>query len=207
MKTGFCIFGASGHGKVIVEILENCGYIITGLYDDDINKSTLLDYKVSQNKDIFKLAGVNWIIGVGDNGIRKRIAGSHELNYGIAIAPSSNISKRIQLGNGVVIMPGVSINSSTIVGKHAIINTNASVDHDCILDDFVHVSPNATLCGGVNIGEGSHIGAGSTVIPGIKIGKWAKIGAGSIIIKDVPDYSTVVGNPGKIIKQLKNYER
>ena len=207
MKTGFCIFGASGHGKVIIEILENSGYTINELYDDDINKSILLDYKVSNNREIFKLAEVNWIIGVGDNGIRKKIVESNFLDYGIAIDRSSNISKRIQIGNGVVIMPGVSINSSTIIGKHAIVNTNASIDHDCIIDDFVHISPNATLCGGVNIGEGSHIGAGATVIPGIKIGKWVKIGAGSIIIKDVPDYSTVVGNPGKIIKQSRNYER
>ena len=100
-------------------------------------------------------------------------------------------------------MPGVTINSSTIIGAHCIINTNSSVDHDCVLEHYVHISPNATLCGSVFVGEGTHIGAGSVLIPGVKIGKWCTIGAGSVIIKDVPDYSTVVGNPGKIIKQLK----
>jgi acetyltransferase-like isoleucine patch superfamily enzyme len=52
----------------------------------------------------------------------------------------------------------------------------------------------------VYIGEGAHIGAGSVVIQGIKIGKWSTIGAGTVVIKDVPDYATVVGNPGKTIK-------
>ena len=41
------------------------------------------------------------------------------------------------------------------------------------------------------------------VIPNINIGKWCVIGAGAVITKDVPDYSLVVGIPGKIIKKLK----
>ena len=47
--------------------------------------------------------------------------------------------------------------------------------------------------------EGSHIGAGAVIIPGIKIGKWCRIGAGAVIIKDVSDFATVVGNPGRVI--------
>ncbi|MFN5705836.1 MAG: acetyltransferase, partial [bacterium] len=36
---------------------------------------------------------------------------------------------------------------------------------------------------------------------------WCTIGAGSVIIKDIPDFATVVGNPGRIIKFKKNYEQ
>ncbi len=203
MKTEYYIYGASGHGKVIIEILEGLGYTLMGLYDDDPRKIILLDYKVSNDKEILKLEGLNWIIGIGNNVIRKKIAESNLLIYGLAIDSGANISQRIQIGKGVTVMPGVSVNSSTVIGNHVIINTNASVDHDCIISDYVHISPNVTLCGGVNVGEGTHIGAGATIIPGIKIGKWAKIGAGSVIIKDVPDYATVVGNPGKIIEIIK----
>ena len=74
------------------------------------------------------------------------------------------------------------------------------MDHDCSLEDFVHICPHATLCGNVSVGEGTQIGAGATVIQGIKIGKWCMIGAGAVIIEDVPDYSVVVGVPGKVIK-------
>jgi acetyltransferase EpsM len=42
------------------------------------------------------------------------------------------------------------------------------------------------------------------VIQGITIGKWATIGAGAVILSDVPDYATVVSNPGRIIKNKKN---
>jgi len=204
MKKEYCIYGASGHGKVIIEILEALGYVVRELYDDDAAKKVLLGYKVSNHKEILSLPSIDWIIGVGDNAIRRKIAKDNLLKYGLAIHSGANLSERAEIGTGSVIMAGATINSSTIIGCHAIVNTNSSIDHDCTLHDFVHISPNATLCGGVVVGEGTHIGAGATVIPGITIGKWAKIGAGSVIIKDVPDDAIVVGNPGKIIKQIKN---
>jgi acetyltransferase-like isoleucine patch superfamily enzyme len=59
-----------------------------------------------------------------------------------------------------------------------------------------------TLCDNTIIGEGVHIGAGATIIPGINIGKWCVIGAGAVITQNLPDYSLVVGVPGKIIRKL-----
>ena len=200
MNKSYCIYGASGHSKVIIEIIENAGNSIKGLFDDDPLKKKLLDYEVSNESSIFDLQGVAWIIGIGNNKTRKNVAENHLLSYDFAIDSKATISGRIEIGKGTVIMPGATINLSTVIGKHAIINTNSSVDHDCILEDYVHISPNATLCGSVIVGEGTHIGAGAVIIPGIKIGKWATIGAGSVIIKDVPDFATIVGNPGKIIK-------
>jgi acetyltransferase EpsM len=38
------------------------------------------------------------------------------------------------------------------------------------------------------------------VIPSIRIGRWCTIGAGAVILRDVPDGSTVVGNPGRIVR-------
>ncbi len=198
MQIPYRIYGASGHSKVIIEMLEKQGECIDGLYDDDSGKTMLFEYKISHDNSIFTSGSVYWIIGIGHNGIRKKIAETHLLNYQTVIDKSANISQRASIGKGSVIMPGTTINASSILGKHSIVNTNASVDHDCFLGDYVHVSPNATLCGGVTVGEGTHIGAGAVIIPGIKIGKWAKIGAGSILIKNIPDNVTVVGNPGRI---------
>ena len=199
MKNQFCIYGASGHSKVIIEMLEKRGESVRGLYDDDPGKKFFFDYSVTNEKSFLKLSNSNWIIGIGDNATRKKIAENNSLNFTSITDVGTNISKRIVVGKGTVIMPGVTVNSSVVIGQHAIINTNASIDHDCILMDYVHISPNATLCGGVSIGEGSHVGSGAVIIPGIKVGKWVKIGAGSVIIKDIPDNATVVGNPGRII--------
>lgn len=195
------LIGASGHAKVIIEILEMQGVTIGGLSDVNPNITTLLNYPVGVNFSVlFDNLKDIVIICVGNNLIRKKIVSNNSYNYGLAIYPKASISPRSTIGPGTVVMAGTAINTGVRIGNHAIINTNASIDHDCCIEDYVHLSPNTALAGNVSIGEGTHIGIGACIIPGIKIGKWATIGAGSVIINDIPDYAVVVGNPGKIIK-------
>lgn len=200
------LYGASGHAKVIIEILEESGVHVSGLFDDNPAVKNLLDYK-SLGQYQGQLMDDTFIISIGDNKLRHRIASKFKVNYGKAISISASISNRTSIGDGTVIMRNVSVNSDVKIGMHVIINTSASIDHDCVIEDFVHISPNATLCGGVSIGEGTHVGAASVIIPGIKIGRWATIGAGAVIIHDVPDFAVVVGNPGRVIKYMPVDER
>lgn len=195
------LFGASGHGKVIADILDAGGITDIEFWDDAPDEN-FKDYKVSKTPaDLQGIKG-EIIISIGINATRKRVAErlNNSLPYGNAIHPGAIISRKTIIGPGTVIMAGTVINTDSKIGAHCIINTNASVDHDCNIGDYVHVSPNAALCGDVTVGEGTHVGAGSVVIPGIKIGRWCAIGAGAVVIRDVPDFATVVGNPGKIIK-------
>lgn len=196
------LYGASGHAKVIIEILESKGVQIEGLFDDNESIKSLLQFPVQKFIASF-IQNKKLIISIGNNVIRRKIATSINAEYGIAIHPKSTISQRSFIAEGTVIMAGVTVNSGTQIGKHCIINTNASIDHDCVLENFVHISPNAALCGDVQIGEGTHIGTGAIIIPGKRIGKWCTIGAGSVVLKDIPDYSIAVGNPCKIIKKSK----
>jgi sugar O-acyltransferase (sialic acid O-acetyltransferase NeuD family) len=124
-------------------------------------------------------------------------------DFGVSIHKSSIFDRTSIVGEGSVILHNTVVQRDTWIGNHVIINTNSSIDHDCKIDNFVHISPNACICGNVSIGEGTHIGAGAIVIQGIKIGKWVTVGAGSVIINHIPDYATVVGNPGRIIKENK----
>lgn len=194
------LYGASGHGKVIIEILEKENRKIDGIFDDNPHITSLSGYLVQPFPAQFNVLQNEMILSIGNNRIRKKIAEQIDVNFGTACHPFSSISHRTQIGAGTVIMAGVVVNADVTIGKHCIINTNASVDHDCVVEDFVHISPNAALCGNVSIGEGTHIGAGAVVIPGIKIGKWCHVGAGAVVIKDIPDFTTSVGNPAQIIK-------
>jgi maltose O-acetyltransferase len=54
----------------------------------------------------------------------------------------------------------------------------------------------------VSIGDDCWIGGHATILPGVSIGSRCIVGAGAVVTKDVPDDSTVVGNPAKI--QTKN---
>ena len=53
--------------------------------------------------------------------------------------------------------------------------------------------------GEVIIGPYTFIGAQSLIFPGVTIGKGCLIGAGAIVNKNIPDYSIVIGQPGKIV--------
>jgi sugar O-acyltransferase (sialic acid O-acetyltransferase NeuD family) len=196
MNNNFTIVGAGGHAKVIIEIIEESGFSVNAIIDDNPKIKMLVGYEVTNQK--FFDAPV--IVAIGDNKVRKKFVQSIDYEFGKAIHPRANVSTRCKIGEGTVVMAGTTINSEVNIGKHCIINTNASVDHDCTIGDFVHISPKVTLAGNVTVDEGSHIGIGSTVIQGTHIGKWVTIGAGAVIIEDVPDYAVVVGVPGNIIR-------
>ena len=190
------LYGASGHAKVIIDIIKSMVAPIDGIFDDNDAVKTLCGIEVNH-----KWSGQSpVIISIGNNRIRTLIAERLGCEFGKAISPSAVISPSVSIGDGTVVMAGAIINAEANIGKHCIINTGASIDHECAISDFVHIAPHSTLCGNVHVGEGSWVGAGATVIPGIKIGKWCTIGAGAVVIRDVPDYAVVAGVPAKIIK-------
>lgn len=191
------LFGASGHGKVVAEIAEKLELKIKAFVDQDRSKKELSGYEVIH--EVLE-PGVMFI-AIGNNRIRKKIAEQYAAaSYPMLIHPKTAISERVVFREGTVVMAGVSVNPDVKIGRHCIINTNASIDHDCVLEDFVHISPNAALAGDVKVGEGTHVGIGACIIQGITIGKWCTIGAGTVVIRNVPDGTTVVGNPGRITR-------
>lgn len=195
------IIGANGHAKVIASILFEEQREISGVWDDNFTIETMCGFPIKGNITAFSQLKIDdFIIGIGNNKIRKKIATQLIQTKALAIHPTSAVAKSASIGFGSVLMANTSVNTDASIGKHVIINTNASVDHDCIVGDFVHISPQVGLAGNVVVGEGTHIGIGACVIQGIKIGKWVTLGAGAVVIKDVPDYAVVVGNPAKIIK-------
>ena len=190
------LYGASGHAKVIMDILKASGIAIEGLIDDNPEVTSLSGVTVSHT---FKHESP-LIISIGNNVIRKKIAERIRTTFGTAIHPTSVISPNSKIGEGTVVMQGSIIQADATIGRHCIINTGASIDHECQIGDYVHISPHTTLCGNVEIGEGTWVGAGTTIIQGVKIGRWCTIGAGSVVSKNIPDGYLAVGNRCKLIK-------
>ncbi|GHA53411.1 acetyltransferase [Pontibacter akesuensis] len=194
------LYGASGHAKVIIDILQGTGVAVEGLFDDNPDLKMLGGIQVLGKLTAEKQLHAPLLISIGNNSIRKRIARSLKVEFKQAIDKTAILSPSARIGAGTVVMQGAILQADVEVGKHAIINTGAKVDHDCVVGDFAHISPGAILCGNVSVGEGTWVGAGAVVIPGVKIGKWCRIGAGAVVIRDLPDNVVAVGNPSKIIK-------
>lgn len=195
------IFGASGHGKVVADIikLEN-KFSIDCFLDDAEKGDSFYGFPLYLREGYFQEIK-NLFIAIGDNRIRKKIHGEFNVNFPSIKHPSAILSNSVTIGEGTCFMANSTVNADTKIGKQCIVNTSASIDHDCEIGDYVHVSPNASLAGNVSVGELSHIGIGASIIQGINIGKNVMIGAGSVIINNIPDHSIVIGVPGKIIKK------
>jgi len=194
---GITLYGAGGHCKVVIDILESLGRSVNLIVDDNPNSSMLMSIPLSKPIKSYDKA----IVTIGNCKTRKSIVNKIDVSqYETAIHPTAIISPHCMVGNGTVVMQGAIIQSCATVGNHCILNTNSSVGHDVIVHDFVHVASGATICGGSEVGECTWIGAGSVVIQGIKIGRNCMIGAGSVVIKDIPDNVVAFGNPCKVIK-------
>ena len=203
------IYGASGHAKVIIDIIEQSGiHTIIGLVDDTGSVNVLSGYPVEKNIKSYLNSGIMaGLVAVGDNWHRNRIVNNIlneciDFQFISAIHPSVNKSRDVVIGDGTVVMSGCNINSGARIGSHCIINTGSNVDHDCIINDMASVAPGVTLGGNVVIGCFSAVGLGTSVIQKISIGSNTVIGAGSVVVRDVPSKCVAFGNPCKFVRTI-----
>ena len=188
------LYGASGHAKVIIDMLRASGVTVDALFDDDQTINELLSIPVRHQWN----GESPLVVSIGNNISRKQIVERLDCEFGVVIHPSAVISPHSTIGNGTVVMQGAIVQSDARIGKHCILNTGVTIDHESIIDDYAHISPQATLCGNVHVGEGAWIGAAAVVIPGVRIGRWSIVGAGSVVVSDVPDGAVAYGNPCRI---------
>ena len=113
------------------------------------------------------------------------------------------------------ILTGIEIHPGAVIGRRLLIDHGMGVviGETAIVGDDVTIYQGVTL-GGTGkdqgkrhptIGNDVMIASGAKILGPFKIGDHSKIGAGSVVLKEVPDHCTVVGVPGRIVKQ--NYKK
>jgi acetyltransferase-like isoleucine patch superfamily enzyme len=120
---------------------------------------------------------------------------------------------KIELGNNVTLRPGTMVHADPRVGGEGII-----IEDDVLIGSSVHIYVDTHNFSDVSrpiseqgflpskevvIRQGAWIGANAVILPGVTIGKNSVVGASSVVTKDIPDFCVAVGNPAKIIKELK----
>ena len=196
------LIGASGHGRTVAEIAEDCGYGNISFLDLAYpNKKTVGKWPVSgipSKENLVEADAGDIFVAIGNNRAREKTV----IELGLGECPamfhaSSIVSRYAKINGGTLVAAGAIINTGAQIGSFVIVNTGASVDHDCVVADFVHISPGARLAGGVSIGARTWIGIGAVVRENIKIGKDVVIGAGAAVVKDIVDGSVVGGVPAR----------
>ena len=85
METKIYLFGASGHCKVVIDILQSNKEVVTAILDDNPKTKVLLDVAVIVSGEFVFENGQKLIVSIGDNVIRKKIVQRLGGNFHIAI--------------------------------------------------------------------------------------------------------------------------
>ncbi len=200
------VFGASGHAKVVIDILERMpDFEVAFAVDDDARSHgrSLCGYRIVGGRAellAHRAEAAAGIVTIGDNAARRDVAAwliAQGFQLARAIHPAAILARAVPVGDGTAIMAGCVINTDAVLGANVIVNTGSTIDHDCAIGDGSHIAPGCHLCGGVKIGAGSFLGAGTTVVPGTRIGANVVVGAGSTVLDHVPDNARVAGSPAR----------
>lgn len=106
---------------------------------------------------------------------------------GIEIHPGATIGKGLFIDHG----SGVIIGETTVIGDNVTLYQGVTLGGTGKEQGKRH----PTLCDNVMVS------AGAKIIGSFTVGENSKIGAGSVVLKEVPPNSTVVGVPGRVVKQ------
>ncbi len=106
---------------------------------------------------------------------------------------------------------GIEIHPGAVIGRRFFIDHGMGV----VIGETCEIGDNVTIYQGVTLGGTGHekgkrhptikdnalIATGAKVLGSITIGENSNVGGGSVVLKDVPDNATVVGIPGRVVKQ------
>jgi carbonic anhydrase/acetyltransferase-like protein (isoleucine patch superfamily) len=126
------------------------------------------------------------------------------------VAPDANVIGRVLLAQQVSVWFGATLRGDT---EAITVGAGSNVQEACILHTDTGfpltigvdctIGHRATLHG-CTIGDGSLIGMGATILNGAVIGRGCLIGACALVTegKEIPDFSLVMGSPGKVVRVL-----
>lgn len=105
---------------------------------------------------------------------------------GVEIHPAATIGRRLVIDHGT----GIVIGATTIIGDDCLIYQGVTLGGTGISQGKRHPT----------LGNNVMIGSGAKVLGDIRIGNHSRVAANSVVLRDVPDNSTVVGVPGRIVR-------
>lgn len=207
------VYGASGHGKVVADILiSNRGSEFVGFVDDskELLGIAVMGFPVLGDGEWLRKetsnSSVAVAIGIGENRSRQLVSDRCS-EWGIELLTlvhsAATVSRTARLGPGTVVMAGGIINPEASVGAGVIVNTGAIVEHDVEIGDYAHVAPNAAMGGASRLGAFSHLGMGAVVLQCVNVGSHVIVGAGAVVVENLPDQVVAMGVPARINRRIE----
>jgi len=211
MQKNIYILGIGGSTPLFIDLAEQSGYKVAGLYHYNDNRTGDIDHGYNilgsfDNLFFQNIEGWNFMLSMGDMDIRKTISEKIIAKGGLIptiIHPSAIISRFASISNiGVLVGAGCVIQSDVIVNSHAIIRDQALIGHQTQIGEYCFVGPQALIGAHTILEPLSFIGQKSLLISGKVgvIGEHSLIGAGAVVTKSIGANMIAVGFPAKELK-------
>jgi acetyltransferase-like isoleucine patch superfamily enzyme len=167
--------------------------------------------------------GDNVILGHKDDGVLT-IGDKAVIRSGSIIYSDVRIGNNFRTGHNILVRENTEIGDGVLIGTNSVVENNCKIGSDVSIQTCVYITTNTVLedkvfmgpCSvtandkymqagakliGPTIKKGARIGANSIILPGVVVGEEAIVGSGSVVTKNIPPYTTVAGNPARILKR------
>lgn len=208
------IFGTSGMAREAGDIAHANGlHPIYVAQQKDESRLAIHPDDVILEDECLRLHDVPFVIGIGDNAIRRSIASRFkgQLRFTNLIHPSVTFGHRqrdaVAACQGLIIAAGARLTSAITLGDFTIVNQGVLIAHDVVIGEHVHLAPGCIISGNVQIGSGCWIGAGAVINQGspydpMTIGPETIVGSGAAVIRPCEPRAVYAGVPARRIKWL-----
>jgi acetyltransferase-like isoleucine patch superfamily enzyme len=119
----------------------------------------------------------------------------------VEIQTGAKVGARCKISSHTFICEGVTIHDEVFVG-HGVMFVNDRYPR-AVRDDGKLKTGDDWECQRTVVESGASIGSGSTLLGGLTIGKGAMVGAGSVVTRDVAPFTTVAGNPARLLPSVE----
>jgi len=206
------IYGAGGQGRVLLRLaceLNRTRWNEILFVDDVISERNVMGHKVypfTEVTKIFETEEIEFVISLGEPSFRQQLfekVWKAGYRFSAPLDPNEENLKYNHFGKGVVVSNNVLIPNNADIGDNVYIANNASIGHDTKIGKHSFIACHAVMGGNCLIGDGSFIGLNATIKDHIKIGSNVIVSIGACVFDDLPDDSKAIGNPARIVPNLK----
>lgn len=140
-------------------------------------------------------------ISIGAGSLVMKNAILHVYNFRDLPHAGITIGQRSLIGEACILrgQGGITIGDDVYLGT---LVQMLAVNH-IFADTSRPISQQGITAQGISVGDGSWIGSGAIILDGVSVGRNAVVGAGALVTKDIPDYCVAVGNPARIVRDLR----
>ena len=205
------ILGIGDNSIVTIELAEQCGYKIGGLYHYKEGRTGERVYGheiIGTFDELFAtdITGMNFALSMGDNDIRadlfKRIKEAGGLVPRL-IHPSAVVSRYSSCDEGVQLHANSVVDPDVKIGADTVVSDKSTVLHGCRVGAHVFFAPDAVIGAMTHVDDYAFVGQNATVISrkAQRLGYHSVVGAAAVVTKPVADFQTVAGSPAKELKR------